>query len=43
MNEEDLAAGVYVYCMQCDVRFENSPLTSESTDDGLDGVESDAC
>lgn len=43
MNEGDLQAGVSVYCVQCDVRFANPPLTSESTDGSLDGVESDAC
>lgn len=43
MDKEDLEAGVSVYRVQCDVRLENPPLTSESTDGGLDGVESDAC
>lgn len=42
MNEEYLEAGVSV-CVQCDVRLENSLLTSESTDGRFDGVESDAC
>lgn len=39
---EGLEAGVSVYCVQCGVRFENPPLTSESTDGRFDGVESDA-
>lgn len=43
MNEEDLETCVSVCCVQCDVRLENSVLTSESTDGGFDGVKSDAC
>lgn len=46
MNEEDLEAGVSVYCVHCDGRLdrlENPLLTSESTDEGFDGVKGDAC